>query len=236
LELSKIKILIVDDEEDILEFVGYNLRNEGYVVLTARNGKEAIKKAEVHNPQLIILDVMMPEMDGIECCRELRQIPKLNNSIIIFLTARNEVYSQIAGLESGADDYIVKPIKPKLLISKVSSLLRRHDNSKQENTYVLGNLIINSEQYMVTCNGIEYELPKKEFALLKLLTSKPNRVFTREEIFNRVWAFNEIVGEKTIDVHIHKIREKLGIDNIKTVKGIGYKYEFRDDDKEAQSK
>jgi len=228
LEPTKIKILIADDEEDILEFVSYNLRKEGYHVYTAKNGKEAIKKAREHIPHLIILDVMMPEMDGMETCREMRQISKLNDTIITFLTARDEVYSQIAGLEAGADDYITKPIKQNLLISKIKSLLRRQLDLKLEDVYVLGNIVINSEQYKVTCNGKEYELPKKEFELLKLLATKPNRVFTRDEIFNRVWAYNEIVGDKTIDVHIHKLREKLGIDNIKTIKGIGYKYEYRD--------
>lgn len=228
MEPTKIKILIADDEEDILEFVSYNLRKEGYHVYTAKNGKEAIKKAREHIPHLIILDVMMPEMDGMETCREMRQISKLNDTIITFLTARDEVYSQIAGLEAGADDYITKPIKQNLLISKIKSLLRRQLDLKLEDVYVLGNIVINSEQYKVTCNGKEYELPKKEFELLKLLATKPNRVFTRDEIFNRVWAYNEIVGDKTIDVHIHKLREKLGIDNIKTIKGIGYKYEYRD--------
>jgi two-component system, OmpR family, alkaline phosphatase synthesis response regulator PhoP len=227
LEPYKIKILIADDEDDILEFVSYNLRKEGYHVFTAKNGKEAIKKAKEHIPHLIILDVMMPEMDGIETCREIRKIPKLNDSLITFFTARDEAYSQIAGLEAGADDYIAKPIKQNLLISKISSLLRRQLSLKMEDVYSLGNMVINSEQYKVTCDGKEYELPKKEFELLKLLASKPNRVFTRNEIFNRVWAYNEIVGDKTIDVHIHKLREKLGIDNIKTIKGIGYKYEYR---------
>jgi two-component system alkaline phosphatase synthesis response regulator PhoP len=233
LDPSKFKILIVDDEDDILEFVGYNLRKEGYIVITANNGNGAIKKATEHIPHLIILDVMMPEMDGIETCRELRLNPDLNNTIITFFTARNEVYSQIAGLEAGADDYIAKPIKPKLLISKVSSLLRRHADSMMDGRYTLGNLTIDSEQYQVSCNGKEYELTKKEFELLKLLTSKPNRVFTRDEIFSRVWSFDEIVGDRTIDVHIHKLREKLGIDNIKTIKGIGYKYEYRDKDEIA---
>jgi two-component system alkaline phosphatase synthesis response regulator PhoP len=226
LELSKIKILIADDEDDILEFVSYNLRKEGYQVFTAKNGKEAVKKAKDHIPHLIILDVMMPEMDGIETCREIRQIPKLDDTIITFFTARDEAYSQIAGLEAGADDYIAKPIKPNLLNSKVNSLLRRQISVKAADIYLIGNLIINSEQHKVTCNGKEFDLPKKEFELLKLLTSKPNRVFTRDEIFNRVWAYNEIVGDKTIDVHIHKLRDRLGIDNIKTVKGIGYKYEY----------
>jgi two-component system alkaline phosphatase synthesis response regulator PhoP len=228
LKPSEIKILIADDEDDILEFVGYSLRKEGYQVFTAKNGKEALKKANEHTPHLIILDVMMPEMDGMEACKEIRKNPKLNDSIIAFFTARDEVYSQIAGLEAGADDYIAKPIKPNLLISKVSSLLRRHKSSKSEDIYILGNLMINFGEHLVTYNGKDYELPKKEFELLKLLCSKPNRVFTRDEIFNRVWSFNEVVGEKTIDVHIHKLREKLGPDTIKTIKGVGYKYEFKD--------
>jgi two-component system alkaline phosphatase synthesis response regulator PhoP len=229
MEASNYKILIVDDEDDILEFVGYNLKKEGYQVLVSNNGKDAIKKAKDHIPHLIILDVMMPGMDGIETCRELRHISSLRNTIITFFTARNEEYSQLAGLEAGADDYVAKPIKPRLLISKVNALLRRHADSKLvETSYSVGNLTIDSEKYIVVVNGTEHVLPKKEFELLSLLTSKPNKVFTRDEIYNRVWSTEVVVGDRTIDVHIRKLREKLGEENIKTIKGVGYKYEFRE--------
>lgn len=223
------KILIVDDEDDILEFVGYNLRKEGYQVYTATNGRNAIKIAKEKLPHLIILDVMMPEMDGIETCRELRRISGLDITIITFFTARNEDYSQIAGLEAGADDYITKPIKPRVLTSKVNALLRRHaETSKNSSAYNLGALTINPEKYVVYLDGKEYSLPRKEFELLSLLTSKPNNVFTRDQIFSRIWSNEVIVGDRTIDVHIRKLREKLGIDNIKTIKGVGYKYEYRE--------
>lgn len=220
-------ILIVDDEDDILEFVSYNLKKEGYKVITASNGIDAIKLAKENIPQLIILDVMMPDMDGIETCRELRHVAALNETIITFFTARNEDYSLIAGLEAGADDYITKPIKPRVLSTKVVALLRRHSGATPvTNTYEVGGLVIDSEKYIAYLDGTPIILPRKEFELLSLLVSKPNKVFTRDEIYNRVWTGDVIVGDRTIDVHIRKIREKLGNDNIKTIKGVGYKYEI----------
>jgi two-component system alkaline phosphatase synthesis response regulator PhoP len=229
MEPNEFKILIVDDEDDILEFVSYNLRREGYQVLIANNGRDAVKTATTLLPHLIILDVMMPEMDGIETCREIRQIPSLQKTMITFFTARNEDYSQIAGFEAGADDYITKPIKPRLLVSKVTALLRRISAISEGNTSnVVGDLIIDTEKYQITKSGIEYSLPRKEFELLSLLASKPNKVFTRDEIYSKVWTNDVIVGDRTIDVHIRKLREKLGIDNIKTIKGVGYKYEFKE--------
>lgn len=229
METNDYKILIVDDEDDILEFVSYNLKKEGYQVLTASNGRDAIKLAVANKPHLIILDVMMPEMDGIETCRELRHLPSLNSSIITFFTARNEDYSLIAGLDAGADDYITKPIKPRVLTSKVGALLRRHVEGKPiSNAYTVGELSIDAEKYSAKLAGKEIILPRKEFELLSLLTSKPNKVFTRDEIYSRIWTGDVIVGDRTIDVHIRKIREKLNNDNIKTIKGVGYKYEFKE--------
>lgn len=220
-----IKILLVDDEPDILEIVGYNLSNEGYQVITAENGMKAIKKAKKEKPHLIILDVMMPEMDGIEACENIRKIPELNNTIITFLTARGEDYSQVAGFDAGADDYITKPIKPKLLVSKVKALLRRFKDDMQEDAVVkIGQLIINREEYKVTYKNKDIVLPRKEFELLSLLTSKPGKVFKREEILDKVWGNEVIVGGRTIDVHIRKLREKIGDDSFKTVKGVGYKF------------
>jgi len=225
MENNDYKILLVDDEPDILEFLGYNLTKEGYTIFKAGNGKEALKIASETKPHLIILDVMMPEMDGIETCREMKQIPSLNKSIIAFLTARGEDYSQIAGFDAGADDYIAKPIKPRVFISRVKALLRRFsvDESSGEKISVAG-LIIDREKYMVIQNGVEILLPKKEFELLWLLISRVDKVFTREEIYSNIWG-NVIVGDRTIDVHVRKIREKLNIDNIKTIKGVGYKFE-----------
>ena len=222
------KILIVDDEKDILEFLGYNLRKEGYQVLTASNGKKGLSMAMEHSPHLIILDVMMPEMDGIEVCREIRQIPSLKECIVVFLTARAEDYSQIAGFEAGADDYVSKPVKPRVLISRIKALLRRHDkltDVSSDFVYSVGGIVIDKERYIVISDGVEMSLPRKEFELLVVLASKPNKVFTRDEIFSRVWGSNVIVGDRTIDVHVRKLREKLGVDNIKTVKGVGYKFE-----------
>jgi len=220
-------ILIVDDEDDILEFVGYNLRKEEYNVITATNGIDAIKLAKEKTPQLIILDIMMPGIDGIETCIQLREIESLANTIITFFTARNEDYSQIAGFEAGADDYITKPIKPRLLTSKVAALLRRHGGAEETSTLIIvGELTVDTEKYKVYFKNEEFALPKKEFELLSLLVSKPNRVFTREEIYSRIWGDEVFVGERTIDVHIRKIREKLGAENIKTIKGVGYKYEI----------
>ncbi|NVO01333.1 MAG: response regulator transcription factor [Bacteroidetes bacterium] len=229
MENQEIKILLVDDEPDILEFVGYNLKKEGYQIFTSSNGKEAIITAKEIKPHLIILDVMMPEMDGIEACKELRLINSLNETIIVFLTARSEDYSQIAGLEAGADDYIAKPVKPRILISKIKALLRRYGNSENpfpEDILTIGEITIDKERYLILKNDTEIILPKKEFELLLLLSSKPNKVFTREEIFAKVWGNDVIVGDRTIDVHIRKLREKIGIDNLKTVKGVGYKFEL----------
>ncbi len=220
-----IKILLVDDEPDILEIVGYNLTNEGYQVVTAKNGLEAVEKAKKEKPQLIILDVMMPEMDGIEACEAIRKIPELSASLITFLTARGEDYSQVAGFDAGADDYITKPIKPKVLVSKVKALLRRlkaEETSKSLMT--IGNLVINREEYKIILDGDEIILPRKEFELLSLLASKPNKVFKREDILDRVWGNEVVVGGRTIDVHIRKLREKIGDDSFKTVKGVGYKF------------
>ena len=222
-----IKILLVDDEKDILEIVGYNLSQEGYQISTASNGKEAIAKAKKELPQLIILDVMMPEMDGIEACENIRKIPELQNTIITFLTARSEDYSQVAGFDAGADDYITKPIKPKVLVSKVKALLRRlKDDTKTSTTLNVGNIEINREEYKIINNGKEIILPRKEFELFYLLATKPGKVFTREEILDKVWGNEVVVGGRTIDVHIRKLREKIGDDFFKTIKGVGYKIEF----------
>jgi two-component system alkaline phosphatase synthesis response regulator PhoP len=220
-----IVILLVDDEPDILEIVGYNLTQEGYSIVTAENGLKAINQAKKHKPHLIILDVMMPEMDGIEACEKLRAIPELSQSIITFLTARGEDYSQLAGFEAGADDYITKPVKPKVLISKVKALLRRFRESEEApKNLKLGNLVINREEYKVIKDKKEMLLPRKEFELLSLLASKPGKVFKREEILDNVWGNEVIVGGRTIDVHIRKLREKIGNDRFKTVKGVGYKF------------
>ncbi|MGJ8683664.1 MAG: response regulator transcription factor [Nonlabens sp.] len=220
------KILLVDDEPDILEIVSYNLKNEGYQVFTAENGKEGVQKAIKKKPDLIILDVMMPVMDGIEACEKIRKIPELDHTIITFLTARSEDYSMIAGFDAGADDYISKPIKPRVLVSKVKSLLRRNSAPKSEQGGVLkiGDLVIDRDQYKIIYKKEEISLPRKEFELLSLLTSQPGKVFKREEILDVVWGNEVIVGGRTIDVHIRKLREKLGDDSFKTVKGVGYKY------------
>jgi len=221
----EIKILLVDDEPDILEIVGYNLSSEGYEVITAENGLEAVKKAKKEKPQLIILDVMMPEMDGIEACEQIRKIPDLSNTIITFLTARGEDYSQVAGFDAGADDYITKPIKPKVLVSKVKALLRRlKEDDTSDGIMKVGGLIINREEYKITHKGKEIILPRKEFELLSLLATKPGKVYNREEILDKVWGNEVVVGGRTIDVHIRKLREKIGDDSFKTVKGVGYKF------------
>jgi len=221
-----IKILLVDDEQDILEIVGYNLSQEGYKIVTASNGKEAIAVAKKERPHLIIMDVMMPEMDGMEACENIRKIPELSNIIIAFLTARSEDYSQVAGFDAGADDYIAKPIKPKLLVSKVKALLRRlkDENAPSENLNV-GGIEINREEYKIVMEGREIVLPRKEFELFYLLASKPGKVFKREEILDKVWGNEVIVGGRTIDVHIRKLREKIGEELFKTIKGVGYKFE-----------
>jgi two-component system alkaline phosphatase synthesis response regulator PhoP len=221
---KNITILLVDDEPDILEIVGYNLSSEGYNVITASDGKEAVKLAKKRKPQLIILDVMMPEMDGVEACEQIRKIPDLD-TIITFFTARGEDYSMLAGFDAGADDYITKPIKPKVLVSKVNALLRRIvEDSTNDNVVKIGDLIINREEYKIIKGKEEILLPRKEFELLSLLASKPGKVFKREDILDRVWGNEVVVGGRTIDVHIRKLREKLGDKRFKTVKGVGYKF------------
>ncbi len=220
-----ITILLVDDEPDILEIVGYNLTAEGYNVLTAENGVEAVKIAKKKKPHLIILDVMMPEMDGIEACEQIRKLPDLQNTIITFLTARGEDYSQVAGFDAGADDYITKPIRPKVLISKVKALLRRlKEDESSDNVVKIGNLVINRDEYKIVKDKKEIVLPRKEFELLSLLASRPGKVFKREDILDKVWGNEVIVGGRTIDVHIRKLREKIGDNSFKTIKGVGYKF------------
>lgn len=222
------KILLVDDEPDILDFLSYNLKKEGYTVFTANNGAEGLELAKKERPHLIVLDIMMPEMDGVETCRQLKEIPELKNTIITFLTARNEEYTQITGFEVGADDFITKPIKPRVFISRVKALLRRYKNDTPVATGImdLGAIKIDIEKHMVYKDGAQIELPRKEFSLLLLLSGKPGKVFKREVILDTVWGDDVVVGDRTIDVHIRKLREKLGEDYIKTVKGIGYKFEF----------
>lgn len=222
------KILLVDDEPDILDFLGYNLKKEGYTVFTANNGVEAIAIAKKELPHLIVLDIMMPEMDGIETCRQMREIASLNASVITFLTARNEEYTQISGFDVGADDFITKPIKPRVFLSRVKALLRRYKSDKPVVTAIvdLGDIKIDNEKHLVYKSGVAIELPKKEFNLLTLLSSKPGKVFKREVILDMIWGEEVVVGDRTIDVHIRKLREKLGEDYIKTVKGVGYKFEF----------
>ncbi len=229
---SQSKILLVDYEVYILEFISDNLEKEGYKVYTAQNGAEAIKSEEKTLPDLIILDVMMPEMDGIAACEEIRRIPTLQHTMIAFLTARGEDYSQIAGFEAGADDYITKPIRPKVLVSRVKALLKRTTTPgapqavviESAHTITIGNIVIDKERYLILKDGVEMVLPRKEFELLSLLVSKPGKVFTREEIYYSVWGDNVVVGDRTIDVHIRKLREKIGNDHIRTLKGIGYKF------------
>jgi two-component system alkaline phosphatase synthesis response regulator PhoP len=227
---SDFSILLVDDEKDILEFLSYNLRNEGFNIYTASNGKEAVKTAGEIRPHLVLMDVMMPEMDGIEACAEIRANPELEHTLVAFLTARGEDYSQIAGFEAGGDDYITKPVRPKVLVSRIKALLKRRKSADPRpepetgNQLGSGNLIIDKERYLVIKKGKDISMPRKEFELLSLLISKPGKVFTREEIFDRVWGENIVVGDRTIDVHIRKLREKIGEKHIQTVKGIGYKY------------
>ena len=232
---SKFRVLLVDDEPDILEFLRYNLTREGYVVYITTNSREALEIAKTVLPHLILLDVMMPEMDGMETCSELRKIPELHKTIIAFLTARAEDYSQIVGFEAGADDYITKPVKPKVLQSRITALLKRHRFSLEPGVHELGNeplitldgehsLVIDRERYLVIKDKQDMSLPRKEFELLSLLSSKPNKVFTRDDIFRAVWGDDIIVGDRTIDVHIRKLREKLGERYIKTIKGVGYKF------------
>lgn len=226
---QEITILLVDDEPDILEIIGYNLTQEGYKIITASNGKEAVKKAKKELPELIIMDVMMPEMDGIEACEKIRQFPELQNTIITFLTARSEDYSQMAGFDAGADDYISKPIKPRILVSKVKALLRRIKGEIEAvDVLKVGEIEINREEYKIVKENEEIILPRKEFELFYLLASKPGKVFTREEILDKVWGNEVVVGGRTIDVHIRKLREKIGDDFFKTIKGVGYKIEFNE--------
>jgi len=222
---AKPKILCVDDERDILDLLVFNLEKEDFEVYTASNGKEAVDVAKKTTPDLIIMDVMMPEMDGMEACRVIRETPGLKNTLITFLTARNEDYSQIAGFEAGADDYIAKPIRPRLLISKIRAMMRRNTASEVTEQVSLGPIQIDKEKYLVIKDGESIQLPKKEFELLLLLSSAPGRVFTRENILNTIWGNDVIVGDRTIDVHIRKLREKLGDDLFKTIKGVGYKFE-----------
>ena len=219
------KILIADDEPDILEILQFNLEAEGYEVSTAKNGVQAIEKAKAIIPDLIILDIMMPGKNGIEVCNYLRTLPAFNNTLIIFLTAMSDDSTEVKGLESGADDYLTKPIRPKVLISKVNALFRRHVKEDDGNLN-LGDLKINREKYSVVHKDEEITLARKEFELLSLLASKPGKVFLRNEILNQIWGTEVIVGDRTIDVHIRKIRQKLNLDCIKTVKGVGYKFEF----------
>lgn len=227
--MDAVKILIVDDEPDILEFLEYNLIKEGFEVYTAANGEEGIRIAEREKPQLVILDIMMPRMDGVEVCRRLRSRPEFDKTLIAFLTAREEDYSQIAALDVGGDDYITKPIRPRVFISRVKALLRRSERNEEEageGVIIVGDLTVDPERVSVVKGDQVIELAKKEFELLYLLVSKPGKVFSREEIFNKIWGTDVIVGNRTIDVHIRKLREKIGDHYIKTIKGIGYKFEF----------
>jgi two-component system, OmpR family, alkaline phosphatase synthesis response regulator PhoP len=224
------KILVVDDEPDITEFLSYNLKKEGFLVTTANNGLMAIEKVKEFQPNLILMDIMMPGMDGIETCEKIRELPDNNQIIIAFLTARSEDYSQIAGFEAGGDDYISKPIRPKVLISRIFALLKRCGQYEElsntvPNQNVLGDLSIDAEKFLVIHKGLTITLPRKEFYLLQLLTSKPSKVFTREEIFDHIWGSEIFVGDRTIDVYIRKLREKLGDNYIKTIKGVGYKFD-----------
>ncbi len=223
--MDNAKILLVDDEQDILDLIKYNLEKEGFEVQTANNGREGLREARVFLPDLILLDVMMPEMDGMETCIQMKDLPELRHTIIAFLTARGEDYSQIAGFEAGADDYITKPIKPRVLVSRVKALLRRKSSAEEPGKKKkIKGIVIDKERYLVIKNGEELALPKKEFELLSLLMSQPGRVFTREIILSTVWGNDVIVGDRTIDVHIRKLREKLGDEHFKTVKGVGYKF------------
>jgi two-component system alkaline phosphatase synthesis response regulator PhoP len=227
--MAKSKILLVDDEPDILEMLSYNLERENYKIITASNGEDAIRLAKEHAPDLILLDIMMPEMDGVEVCYRLREMEMFSETVIAFLTARAEDFTQISALEAGGDDFIVKPIRPNVFKSRIKALLRRNekkDSKKTKVKYRFGPLVINTEKYNVKLNGQKIKMAKKEFELLLLLTSSPGKVFRREEILMKVWGRGIIVGDRTIDVHIRKLREKIGNDFFKTVKGVGYKFEF----------
>ena len=222
---SPLKILVVDDDLDIIEILKYNLNKSGYLVKSAKNGIEAIKKAKKFLPNIILMDVMMPEMSGIEACSEIKQIDELSETMIIFLSARSEDYTQISAYDAGADDYISKPIKPKILLKKISNIAKKiKSNINLPIVLDLGSIKINREEYLVTQNKNEIMLPRKEFELLFLLASKPEKVFTRDEIMNKVWGTQVVVGDRTIDVHIRKLREKIGDKHIKTLKGVGYKF------------
>jgi two-component system alkaline phosphatase synthesis response regulator PhoP len=224
---AKQKILIVDDEPDILELIEYNLKKEGYQVFLARNGQEAVTEAKRTLPDLIVLDIMMPKMDGIEACRIMRTMPEFKNTFMVFLTARSEEYSEIAGFNVGADDYIAKPIKPRALVSRINAILRRNAPTEDtvDNKLEIGDLVIDREAYLVFKGGEKVILAKKEFELLYLLASKPGKVYTREVILKNIWEDSVVVTNRTIDVHIRKLREKLGDDIVATVKGVGYKFE-----------
>jgi len=225
MDISSIKILVVDDDPDIVEILKYNLKNSGYSVKSAGNGVEAIKKAKKFIPDIILMDVMMPEMSGIEACEEIKNIDQLSQAIIIFLSARSEDYTQISAYDAGADDYISKPVKPKILLKKISNIAKKINSEKNDpKTIDLGSIKINKEQYVVIKDKKEILLPRKEFELLFLLATKPEKVFTREEIMNKVWGTQVIVGDRTIDVHVRKLREKIGEKHIKTLKGVGYKF------------
>lgn len=223
----KQKILIVDDEPDILELIEYNLKKEGYQVFLARNGQEAVTEAKRSLPDLIVLDIMMPKMDGIEACRIMRTMPEFKNTFMVFLTARSEEYSEIAGFNVGADDYIAKPIKPRALVSRINAILRRNAPAEDftDNKLEIGDLVIDREAYLVYKAGVKVVLAKKEFELLYLLASKPGKVYTREVILKNIWEDSVVVTNRTIDVHVRKLREKLGDDCVSTVKGVGYKFE-----------
>ncbi len=225
---TKQKVLIVDDEPDILELIEYNLKKEGYAVITASNGLEGIQQAKRHLPDLIILDIMMPKLDGIETCRQLRAMPEFKSTFMVFLTARSEEYSEISGFNVGADDYIAKPIKPRALVSRINAILRRNTMAETNitNKLEIGDLVIDRDAYLVFQAGKKVVLAKKEFELLYLLASKPGKVFTREVILNNIWEDSVIVTNRTIDVHIRKLREKLGDHYVTTVKGVGYKFEI----------
>ncbi|MDO5104632.1 response regulator transcription factor [Capnocytophaga sp.] len=222
--MKNIKILLVDDDPDILEFVGYNLQQEHFQVFTATDGEQAVQMAKQELPHLILLDVMMPKMNGIEACEQIRKFPELSQTVIAFLTARSEDYSQLAGFEAGADDYITKPIKPKVLVSKVKALLRRFTEKESSSILKIRDLVIDRDEYKITYKNNEILLPRKEFELLWLLTSQPGKVFKREEILDKVWGSEVVVGDRTIDVHIRKLREKIADDYFKAVKGVGYKF------------
>ncbi len=218
-------ILLVDDEQDILKMLSYNIEKEGYKVYCAEDGEKAVELTKLHSPSLILMDLMMPKMDGIEACQIIRELPGIKQPLITFLTSRSEDYSQIAGFSAGGDDYITKPIRPRLLMSKIESLLRRYDlNGEQKVATAAGALVVNREKFFIEFNGEKITLPKKEFELLEMLANNPGKVYTRDQILAQVWGDETIVGERTIDVHIRKLREKLGNDYIRTIKGVGYTF------------